>query len=116
MGAISKGARGPEMAKYRELAADIANQWPGYTVRNVAVVIRTLGLVVGTRKEILTTGLWEENKVKKLVQVMQASVLNAATKIMRRQMKVNQEAEPRRTNPHSQLTSDCPSELWCFVY
>ena len=116
MGAISKGARCPEKAKYRELAADIANQWPGYTVWNAAVVIGTLGLVVRTRKEILTTGLWEENKVKKLVQVMQASVLNAATKIMRRHMKVNQEAETRRTNPHSQLTSDRSSELWCFVY
>ena len=80
------------------------------------MVIGTLGLVVETRKEILTVGLWEENKVKKLVQVMQASLLNAATRIMRRHMRVNQEAEPRRTNSHSQLTSDCPSELWCFVY
>ena len=33
--------------KYRELAAELANQWPGYTVQNAAVGIGTLGLVVG---------------------------------------------------------------------
>ncbi len=75
------------------------------------MVIGTLGLVVGTRREILMAGLWEENEVKQLVQVMQASVLNAATRIIRRHMKVNQEAEPRRTNPHTHLTPDSPSEL-----
>ena len=85
-------------AKYRELAADLANQWPNYTVQNTAVVIGTLGVVVRTRKEILT-GLWEKAEVRLLVQTMQASTLKAATRIIRRHMKVNHEARTKRKKP-----------------
>ena len=86
-------------AKYRELAADLANQGPNYRVQNTAVVIGILGLVVGTRKEILTTGLCERAEVRLLVQAMQASTLKAATRIIRRHMKVNHEARTKRRKP-----------------
>ena len=55
--------------------------------------------MVVTKKEILTSGLCEEKEVKKLVQVLQASVLNAAARIIRRHMKVNQEARTKRNKP-----------------
>ena len=57
---IVKGREAQKKAKYGELAADLANQWPGYTIRNIPVVIGTLGIVVGARKALLSTRLWEE--------------------------------------------------------
>ena len=44
---IVKKREAQKKAKYRELAADLANQWPGYTIQNALVVIGTLGLVIG---------------------------------------------------------------------
>ncbi len=55
---IVKRREAQEKAKYGELAADLANQWPGYTIRNTPVVMGTLGLVTGARKALLGTRLW----------------------------------------------------------
>ncbi len=59
---IVKDRGAQKRTKHRELAADLANQWPGYTVQNAPVVIGTQGLVVGMRKAILGTGLWNEKE------------------------------------------------------
>ena len=50
--------------KYCELAADLENQWQGYRVTNVPIVTGTLGLVVGMRKALLGTGLWDEKEAR----------------------------------------------------
>ncbi len=88
---IVKGREAQKKAKYGELAADPANQWPRYTIQNIPVVMGTLGMVVEARKAILSTRLWDERDVRKLVQDLRTRALCSAARILRRHLKVNQE-------------------------
>ena len=88
---IVKTREAQKKAKYGELAADLANQWPGYTIRNIPVVIGTLGLVAGARKALLGARLWEEKDVRKLVQDLQTKALCSAARILRRHLRVNRD-------------------------
>ncbi len=85
-------------SKYRELAADLAHQWPHFTVTNFPVVIGTLGLIRGVRNTLLGTGLWDEGEVRVITRALQTSVLNNSTRILRRHFAVHSE-NGRRSKP-----------------
>ena len=87
-------------SKHRELAADLAHQWPQYQVTNFPVAIGTMGLIVGLRKALLGTGLWDEAEVRELARTLQTSVLNGAVRIIRRHLKVHQEVKGQHRTHH----------------
>ena len=82
-------------AKYRELAADLAHQWPNFTVKNFPVVVGTMGLICGMQKALRGTGLWDEETLRALAKNLQTSVMNGSTRILRRHFKVHHERQGR---------------------
>ena len=99
-------------SKYRELAADLVQQWPHFTVTNFPAEVGTLGLICGMRKALRSTGLWDEEAVKALAQNLQTSVLNSSTRILRRHLKVHHEQQKRK-QIHTQLAQSWDGTRGC---
>ena len=90
------GAReAQKTSKYRELAADLAHQWPGFTVTNFPVVVGSMGLICGMRGALRGTGLWDEQTMKALALNSPTCVLNGSIRILRRHFKVHHERQGR---------------------
>ena len=83
-------------SKYRELAADLAHQWPQFTVTNLPVVIGTLGLIRGVRNVLLGACLWNQAEIRVITQAMQTSGLNGSVRVLRRHFAVHREDGCRR--------------------
>ena len=75
-------------SKYQELAADLAQQWKGFRVLVIPIVVGDLGLVVGMRKQLEKTELFTDGESERLVRAIQRDVLCSAVRIIRRHMAV----------------------------
>ena len=64
-----------KQAKYQDLAADLARQNPGFTVRVVPVVIGDLGTVGQLRQHLRGSQLFDETETDGLTRVIQREVL-----------------------------------------
>ncbi len=74
-------------AKYQELAADLATQFPGYRVTVTPVVIGDRGLLAGLQEHLRKSGVVEEKEVQSFVSAAQREVLCAGVQIIKRHMK-----------------------------
>ena len=72
--------------KYQELAADLANQWPGFRIQVYPVVVGDLGLVVGLKRYLQRTNLFETGEIDSLMQEIQREALCGSVRIIRRHL------------------------------
>ena len=72
--------------EYQALAADLANQWTGYTVRVVPVAIGVLGTIKGAGKALTGIHFLEFTEISTFLSSAQREVLTSAVQIVKRHM------------------------------
>ena len=68
--------------KYRELAADLATQHPGWRVTMVPIVMGYLGTLRGLWRNIMGLSLFTRWEAAKLIRVIQFEVLCSMVRIL----------------------------------
>ena len=68
--------------KYRELAADLATQWPGWKVTTVPLVVGALGTLNRFREELSELKLFSEKKISWMAREAQFEALVSATRLV----------------------------------
>ena len=74
--------------KYQELAADMACQNPGYSVKVVPLVIGDLGSIGGLAESLRTAPIFTPRQLSAVLDAMQSSVIYASTRILKRHLAV----------------------------
>ena len=72
--------------KYRELAADLATQWPGWKVQTTPVVVGDLGSLGSLREELSGLQLFTRKEILRFARNAQFEVLCSAVRILRRHL------------------------------
>ena len=72
--------------KYRELAADLATQWPGWGVFTIPLVVVSLGSLGSFREELSKLQLLQKSKILWLARNAQFEALCSAVRIIRRHL------------------------------
>ena len=72
--------------KYRELAADLATQWPGWRVVTTPLVVGDLGSLGSFRKELSKLQLFDIREILHLARNAQFESLCSAVRIIRRHL------------------------------
>ena len=70
--------------KYSELAADLATQWPGWSVEVVPVVVGSLGIIGCLREEFVKLGFFSRREILWLVQNIQFEALCSGVRMLRK--------------------------------
>ncbi len=76
-----------KLQKYQELAADMAKQMPGYTIRVTPVVIGNLGLIRGLKEYLTKSQVMTDAAVHEFMGHAQREAICAAVKTIKRHMK-----------------------------
>ena len=72
--------------KYRELAADLATQWPGWKVQTTPLVVGDLGSLGSLRDELSKLQLFTKKEILRFTRNAQFEVLCSAVRILRRHL------------------------------
>ncbi len=75
-----------KLAKYQELAADLAKQCPGKRVKVVPVVFGALGSVTNIRKRLRTSQSLSQEAIMEIVREGQRETLCSAVRLVKRHM------------------------------
>ena len=71
-----------KFSKYRDMAADLASQNPGWRVKTVPLVVGTLDLVNSFRRVLSELTFFSEREILKKMRESQFEALVSATRII----------------------------------